>query len=428
MATNMGEDRADISRRVDTRSALRKARLAHVCRKAVLSRFENLTGAAIEFSEGAQLWAFGSTSERFPETVRVSMSDPRAWTEIALNGPVGSGEAYMRGWWQCSDLVALVRLLLVHRSVLENLDGGLARLGKPVLKAWHWLQRNTRKGSRRNIQAHYDLGDAFFELFLDQTLSYSSAIFPTKDSSLEEGSIEKIDRICRKLKLEPGMQVLEIGSGWGALAVHAAQHYGVSVTTITLSDNQKKRTEQRAANAGLTEQIDVRLQDYRDVEGCFDRVISVEMIEAVGNDHLDTYFEQVDKLLAPDGMALIQAITISDQQFDQAVKRVDFIKRYIFPGGFLPSLTRMLSSMTRRTSLRCLDIEDIGFHYARTLELWRESFLDALPTVRAQGYSDVFIRMWEFYLCYCEAAFRERATSTVQMCLTKPDNRTVIGY
>ena len=404
------------------------ARIESLARRGVLASFDRLENACVIVREHGETYRFGATSARFPEPVHVDVADPRAWPEIAFFGALGSGEAFMRGWWSTPQLTDLVRLLLFDRPVLDGLERGLARFAKPLLKLWYRLHRNTRAGSRRNIQAHYDLGDDFFRLFLDPTMSYSSAIFDAPERTLEEASVEKIDRLCRKLDLKPSDHLLEIGSGWGALAVHAARQYGCRVTTVTISDNQFAAARDRVRSNGLADRVDVRLQDYRDIEGHFDKIVSVEMIEAVGHDHLDLYFRRIDELLKPDGLAAIQAITIQDQDYESAKRSVDFIKRYIFPGGFLPSATAMLSSMTKGTQLRLFHLEDIGFHYARTLAAWRDAFQNRLDDVRSLGYSDVFIRMWSFYLSYCEGAFMERAISDVQFVIAKPRNRTPINF
>lgn len=417
-----------IAERIDRRTERQSTSLERIARKGIQNRFSRLQSACVVIRENGASTTFGKTSERFPNPVVLEMLDSRAWPEVALYGALGSGEAYMRGWWHTDQLTDLVRLLLVDREVLDSLGTGLAKLAQPLLRGWHRLQKNSRAGARRNISAHYDLGDDLFRVFLDSTMCYSSGVFTTPETSLYDASVEKMDRLCRKLALSPSDHLLEIGTGWGALAVHAASKYGCRVTSVTISENQYGYARKLVSEASLTDRVSVRLQDYRDIEGTFSKVVSVEMIEAVGYDHLDTYFEQIESLLAHDGLAAIQAITIADQQFGQAVRTVDFIKRYIFPGGFLPSMTVMLDSLTRRTSMRLFHVEDIGFDYARTLELWRERFDARICDVTALGYSDIFARMWEYYLSYCEGGFRERAISTVQMVIAKPGNRTPIQF
>ncbi len=417
-----------IAERAEQRSVRQRSRLEGLARRGIHRTFSRLQSACVVIKEGGESTEFGIASSRFPDPIVLEICDSRAWPEIALYGALGSGEAYMRGWWRTTQLTGLVRALLFDRDVLDNLDSGMTRFAQPVLRAWHKLQKNTKAGARKNISAHYDLGDELFGLFLDSTMCYSSGIFTDEHATLYDASREKMDRLCRKLDLQADDHLLEIGTGWGGLALHAASQFGARVTTVTISENQYRYACNLIAEAGLADRVTVKLQDYRDIEGTYDKVVSVEMIEAVGYDHLDTYFERIDALLAEDGIAALQAITIADQQFAAAVRSVDFIKRYIFPGGFLPSLTTMLDSLTRRTSMRLFHVEDIGFHYARTLELWRGRFENRMADVKALGYSDVFARMWDYYLSYCEGGFRERAISTVQMVIAKPANRTTIQF
>ena len=398
-----------------------------LARRGLLGRLSDIRRGRMVIREDGREHRFGAPSEACPLDVTVDILDPRAWAEIALGGALGAGEAYMRGWWKADDLTAVVRLFLVNRDVLENMDRGPARLLHPAFRFAHWLNRNTRSGSRRNIQAHYDLGDDLFRLFLDDTMMYSAAMFDDEHTTLEQASRNKIRVLCGKLDLAPEHHLLEIGSGWGALAVHAAKEYGCRVTTVTLSDNQLAAARERAEAEGVADRVDVRLCDYRDLQGTWDRIVSVEMLEAVGHEYFETYFRKVDELLADDGLMVLQTITIADQNYEHARRSVDFIKRYIFPGGGLPSVTAMLDIMTRATTLRLYGLEEIGFDYARTLAEWRRRFMAKLPAVRELGYSDVFIRMWEYYLCYCEGGFRERAIGDVQLVLGKPGNRSAVG-
>ena len=353
----------------------------------------------------------------------ISVADPDFYRAVAASGSVGAGEAFIDGQWQCDDLVALVRILVRNRDILDGMEGGLARLGGMVLRAWHALRRNTRDGSRRNIAAHYDLGNDLFSLFLDPSLMYSSAIYADASESLEVAATRKLERICQKLDLSPDDHVVEIGTGWGGFAIHAAARHGCRVTTTTISREQYDLARQRVAEAGLDDRVTVLLEDYRDLTGTYDKLVSIEMIEAIGHQYLDTYFQTVARLLKPEGMALIQAITIEDHRYRQALKSVDYIKRFIFPGSFIPCVSAMLASAGSHTDLRLYNLEDIGPSYALTLRAWRERFLERLTAVRELGYDARFTRMWTFYLAYCEGGFLERSIGDVQMLFTRPGNR-----
>jgi cyclopropane-fatty-acyl-phospholipid synthase len=303
------------------------------------------------------------------------------------------------------------------------MERGLARFAAPARRALHWLNRNTRAGSRRNIEAHYDLGNEFFALFLDESLMYSSAVFEGGGGDLHSAQLAKLDRVCRKLQLRPSDHLVEIGSGWGSLAIHAAREYGCRVTTTTISPAQYALACERIRTAGLADRVEVLLADYRDLRGRYDKVVSIEMIEAVGWQYYETYFAKVSQLLAPDGLALIQSITIADHRYEFARRSVDFIQKYIFPGCTIPSIGALCNAVMRASDLRLFHLEDIGPHYARTLRLWRERFLSRRCDMHALGHSEEFCRLWEFYFSYCEGGFEERAISDVQMLLVKPENR-----
>jgi cyclopropane-fatty-acyl-phospholipid synthase len=391
--------------------------------RAVRARLAGLVHGRVTITDDAEQRCYGKRTERCPLSVNLRVHDPRFWSELAYGGSIGAGEAYMQGYWDTDGLTDLVRILLHNREVLDGMETGLARLTVPLQKALHWFNRNTRTGSRRNIAAHYDLGNDFFRLFLDPTLMYSCAIFERDGMTLEEAQVARLDRICRKLDLTPGDHLLEIGTGWGAMAIHAAKHYGCRVTTTTISRQQYELARERIAEAGLEDRVTLLLEDYRDLDGTFDKLVSIEMIEAVGHQFYDTYFAQCGRLLKQDGLMLLQAITIADQRYESARRSVDFIQRHIFPGSTIPSVTAMQDSVTRATDLRLAHLEDIGPHYATTLRMWRESFFANLEAVRALGYPEEFIRMWEFYLCYCEGGFAERALGDVHMLLAKPGNR-----
>jgi len=350
----------------------------------------------------------------------VRVRDSRFYGAIARRGSLGVAEAYMDGLWETDDLPALIETLTVNASALSSMHGPLTVLSRRLNRLRYFLERNTRSGSRRNIRAHYDLSNEFFAIFLDPSMTYSCAIFENGASTLAEAQLEKIDRACRKLALRPSDHLLEIGTGWGAMAIHAASRYGCRVTTTTISDRQYDLAAQRIHAAGLTDRITLVKQDYRTLTGTFDRLVSIEMIEAVGAENFDAYFRACSRLLKPEGAMLLQSIIIRDQAFAAASKDRDFLKKYIFPGSCLPSVHAMLSSITSVTDLRTWHMEDIGPHYVTTLAQWRAAFLSRLDEVRALGLDDRFIRMWEYYLSYCEGAFRARHVGDVQMLLTKP--------
>ena len=360
-----------------------------------------------------------STGTGAPEAV-LRVRDLSAYRDVALGGAIGAAEAYMQGKWTASDLTALIRVFVANRDALDAMEQGLARIGAPLLRLAHWRHRNTRSQTRRNIHAHYDLGNDLYRLFLDPTMMYSAAIYPRDDSTLEEAAVYKLDLICRRLHLGPDDHLLEIGTGWGGLAVHAARHYGCRVTTTTISRQQRELTLERVREQGLADRIAVLDRDYRELGGEYDKLVSVEMIEAVGLDFLDEYFRVCSARLRPHGRMLLQGIVIADRFYEQARRSVDFIQKYIFPGGALPSLGAIHNAVTRVTDLQLVHLHDIGMDYARTLREWRQRFMSQLHAVRQLGYSEEFIRMWEYYLAYCEGGFLERAISDVQVVLDKP--------
>ena len=392
-------------------------------RKAVFKQLAALQHGKLTVRDSGTEYHFGSSSAELPD-VSVDVLDGSFYREIVTAGSVGAGEAYMLGYWRSQDIVALVRLLLRNRSIVDGMDSAIATCVKNAINRFlHIINRNTVTGSRRNIAAHYDLGNDFFSLFLDKSMMYSAAIFPHAQASVDEAARAKLERICQKLQLMPGDHVLEIGSGWGGFALYAATHYGCRVTTTTISREQHQLTSEKVRKAGLQDRITVMNQDYRTLTGQYDKLVSIEMIEAIGHQYIDKYFEQCSRLLKANGQMLLQAITITDQRYEQAKREVDFIKKYIFPGGFLPSVNAISDAVTRKTDMRFFHLEDIGSHYALTLRHWRQRFLENLQQVKAQGFDEAFNRMWEFYLCYCEAAFLEHAVGTVQIVLTKPGCR-----
>ncbi len=397
--------------------------LERLFRRGLESSLSGLHSGQINLVDGDRSVQFGLVTPDFPVHSVVRVHDPGFYANLALGGSIGAAESYMMGQWSTDDLTGLIRLMVRNRDVLDGMESGLAKLSAPFRRVFHRFRRNDRSGSRKNILAHYDLGNDFYSLFLDESMTYSCGVFPDETSSLHEASITKIDRVCRKLDLHPSDHLVEIGTGWGALSIHAARNYGCRVTTTTISEEQFAFAEKRIAKAGLSEKITVVLLDYRDLEGQFDKLVSVEMIEAVGDEYLDDYFGACSRLLKPEGLMAIQAIVMNDQHYDEYRKGVDFIQRYIFPGSCLPSMKRMLEATSRATDLRLTHMEDITPHYPRTLRAWRERFFERIEEVRALGFSDAFIRMWEFYLCYCEGGFLERYIGDVQLLFAKPLNR-----
>ena len=395
--------------------------LDRVLRRRLLEQLAALRGGEVDLIDHAGSVRVGEAGHGSP--IRLQVHDAGFYRALAGNGSVGAAESYMDGEWDCSDLVGLVRLLVRNRDLLDGMEQGPARLGGLALRGWNALRRNTRGGARRNIAAHYDLGNAFFRLFLSDDLMYSSALYAGTDDTLEAASQRKLARICEKLRLGPDDHVVEIGTGWGGFAVHAARTRGCRVTTTTISREQHALATQRVAEAGLQDRVTVLLSDYRDLQGQYDKLVSIEMIEAIGAQYMPTYFGTLGRLLKPDGLALVQAITIEDHRYQRALRSVDFIKRHIFPGSFIPSIAAMLEAKARSTDLALLQLEDFGPSYARTLHDWRQRFLANREAIRAQGYDERFLRMWEFYLAYCEGGFIERSIGVAQLLMAKPGYR-----
>ncbi len=390
-------------------------------KRLLLDRLQNIKHGELTLKDGEEIHIFGQRDEIFPGSITVNVSDPAFYASVLINGAMGGGQSYIHNHWQCDDLTGMVELFLCNR---EHIDGTGALTRWLFIKPYNVLQRvmrrNTLKGSRRNIEAHYDLGNELFELFLDETMMYSCGIFNNPQATLQEASEAKLACICNKLQLKATDHVLEIGTGWGGFAIYAATHYGCRITTTTISGQQYEYACQRVREAGLEDRITLLLEDYRDLEGSYDKLVSIEMIEAIGHRYFDTYFRKCNRLLRPDGMMLLQSITISDQRYPAARNSIDFIQRYIFPGGCLPCLSVLSDSVARMTDMRVLHMEDIGLHYATTLRHWKHRFRANLDRVRQLGYPEHFIRMWEYYLSYCEGGFRQGAIGTAQLLLTKP--------
>jgi cyclopropane-fatty-acyl-phospholipid synthase len=370
--------------------------------------------------EKNQSYQIGQSSKGVSLQATIYVHHPRFYTSTVFGGSIGSAEAYMAGLWSTSHLTDVIRLVILNQQMMEKMDKGWSWLSDPVHKLYHYFRRNTLKGSKKNIVAHYDLGNDFYRLFLDETLTYSCGIFEYENCTLEAASIAKYDRICKKLQLHPEDHVIEIGGGWGGFSMHAAKNYGCLVTTTTISDEQYALAEKRISTSGLSHRIKLLCRDYRHLSGKYDKLVSIEMIEAVGHQYLDTFFRVCSRLLKDNGMMLLQAITIVDQVFDAHKRSVDFIKRYIFPGSCIPSIQSIMNSIARKTDLKLFHLEDITPHYVRTLAEWRKLFFERIDDVHKMGFSETFVRMWEYYFCYCEGGFAERYIGDVQMLLTKP--------
>ena len=394
-------------------------------RSMILKHLGTMQRGQLVIKENGEKTVYGDQSDNVELVAELTIVNIDTYSALALNGVIGAGESYMEGHWTSPDLVKVIRFFVINMQTLDAMDGErtwLSRMGMWLLDR---VNRNTIARAQKNISAHYDLGNDFFSLFLDQTMMYSSAVFADEKISLYEASNAKLETICQQLKLNADDHLVEIGTGWGGMAIYAAQNYGCRVTTTTISQEQFDFATQRVNDLGLNDQVTVLMQDYRKLTGRYDKLVSIEMIEAVGRQYFSEYFSRCADLLKPDGLMLIQAITIADQRYDQATKAVDFIQRYIFPGGCLPSVNIIGHHVASNTDMMIISLSDIGRDYAITLERWREQFLEKLETVRSQGFDERFIRMWEYYLCYCEGGFRERVISTAQIVMAKPDYRAV---
>ncbi|HET7417179.1 MAG TPA: cyclopropane-fatty-acyl-phospholipid synthase family protein [Solirubrobacterales bacterium] len=381
---------------------------------AVLGR---VSSGRIDVVEGARERSYGPADADLRATVTIN--DPAAWRD-PLHGSVGLGEGYVDGRWETDDLVALIQIAARELRQMDGLRGAVARPRGLWHRVRHLVPENTRAGARSNISAHYDLGNDLFASFLDERMMYSCAYFPDEATNLEGAQLAKLDRICDQLRLGPENHLLEIGTGWGGMAIHAARRSGCRVTTTTISREQYALARQRVRDAGLQDQVTVLLQDYRDLEGRYDRLVSVEMIEAVGWQYFDDYFRRCDQLLADDGLMLLQAITIDDRIYELEKAAKSFANTHVFPGGCLPSQGMIAGCVERVTSMRQVWIDDITGHYPPTLAAWRERFFAAWERLRSRGYDERFRRLWDFYLSSSEAGFRERRIGDVQALFAKP--------
>ena len=395
----------------------------NLARRFMLRVLSHIEVGSLSIHDGDNRYHFGQAGVPGEPQAEILVHNPAAFGKVLTGGTIAAGEAYIAGDWSSPDLTAVTRLFSANMDSIDAMEAGQHWYTRLALKLAHAINRNTHRGSRRNISAHYDLGNDFFRLFLDSTMMYSAALFERAETTLEKAAVDKLDEICRRLELRRGEHLLEIGTGWGGMAIHAATHYGCKVTTTTISRKQYEFARARVRELGLQDRITLLLKDYRALSGQYDKLVSIEMIEAVGHDFYSSYFQCCSRLLNDHGKMVIQAITIPDGRYEQARRSVDFIKRYIFPGGCLPSLEIIARHLARDTDMQMVHLRDITADYASTLAHWRQRFMQRLDEVRALGFDRRFICMWEFYLCYCEGGFRERIIGTTQMAFAKPGYR-----
>lgn len=385
-----------------------------------LSRLEYGQLTLVErFSESdpAEQMTFGAGDGIRAEIV---VSNPNFYWRILRGGSIGGAESYIENEWDSSDLTAVIELVAANQSWLDRIEAQTGLVKRLATKIGHWLNRNTVKQAKQNILAHYDLGNDLYQTFLDKEMLYSSGCYDSPTDTLEQAQINKMERLCQQLQLSSSDHVVEIGTGWGGMAIYMARHYGCKVTTTTISDAQYDYACQRVTEQGLGHLITVLKEDYRRLTGQFDKLVSIEMIEAVGQRYLPSYLRHCQALLKPGGIMALQAITIADQRVDYYAHNVDFIQKYIFPGGFLPSVTYLAQSLTKQTDFVIRQLHDFGLDYAATLKAWRARFEHALPQITALGYPPEFIRLWRFYFCYCEGGFMARSISVVHLTMTRP--------
>ncbi|WP_411358320.1 class I SAM-dependent methyltransferase [Pseudidiomarina salilacus] len=391
-------------------------------RRAVLRLLQELREGFVTLRENGEVVGhFGNELSEL--RAEINVLKPSFYRKLLFGGSIASGETFINQEWETPDLTSVIQLFARNLPALDAFEAKFSWLLMPYQKFQHWRRRNHKQQAKENISAHYDLGNDLYEAFLDPAMQYSSAVYPTADADLTAAQQYKLKRLCDSLELKPTDHLIEIGTGWGGLALYAAQHYGCRVTTTTISKEQFKHAQQKVADAGLSDRVTLLLEDYRDLEGQYDKLISVEMIEAVGRQFMPTYFQTCSRLLKPNGKMALQAITIADQRMKSYAYSVDFIQQHVFPGGFLPSLTMITEMFTKHTDMVVRQVHDIGFDYAKTLRDWRLKFNAAHPQLQQAGYDDRFGRLWNFYLSYCEGGFLERTCSAVQLVATKPAAR-----
>ena len=368
--------------------------------------------------QGHTIARFGDPEDTLKATIDIQSIE--AYRHLLFGGSIAAGETYMDGLWETPDLTSVIRIFARNLPFLDAWENKFKWLTMPLHKVQHFTRRNHATQAKKNIEAHYDLGNKLYTRFLDETMMYSSAIYPDPHTSLADAQHYKLRALCNKLQLKETDHLLEIGTGWGGMAIFAAKYYGCRVTTTTISEEQYAYAQAWVEKEGLTDKITLLKNDYRDLTGKYDKLVSVEMIEAVGKKYLGNFFQKCSSLLKDDGIMALQSITIDDRRFDSYADSVDFIQKYIFPGGFLPSQLVISDHLKRYSDLMVRDLQDIGLDYAKTLDDWYEGFISAKEALMADGYDERFARMWTYYLKYCEGGFLERAISAVQLVITKP--------
>ena len=392
-------------------------------KKIVFNQLHKITKGSLTLKDASSSYTFGD-QKNIKLHAEIIIHNPRFYRFVVFGGSIGCSEAYMSDYWSSPNLTNVIRLFAINPQLTDELESKFNILLKPFFRVIHRLNKNSQRNSKRNISAHYDLSNNFFKLFLDESMMYSSAIFKTRNQALKAASLNKLDIICKKLNLKPTDHVVEIGSGWGGFAIFAAENYGCKVTTTTISQQQFSYTIDLINKKKLGKKITLLFEDYRNLEGKYDKLVSIEMIEAVGHHYYHEYFKKINTLLKPDGIALIQAITIRDQRYSQALQNVDFIQKNIFPGSCIPSIEIIQKNLTKETDMIISDLENINHHYAKTLNLWKKAFNKNQNKIIKLGFDERFIRMWNFYFSYCEGGFAERAINDFHILMSKPLNRT----
>lgn len=404
---------AQIKGRLMDKNNHQSTQSARLSKKVFFKLLNGITHGTIKVNDVNGSYVFGNENEKNDSIASITINNPKAYKAILVGGSVGAGASYIAGDWDTDDLQKLIEIIIKNDSLFNNIESPIARLFNLIRTIHYKLKFNSIRRAKENILAHYDLGNDFFKLILDTSMMYSCALYKPSEISLEEASIKKIQAICTALQLKPSDHILEIGTGWGGFACFAAQEYGCKVTTTTISEKQYLYVKDKINQLNLNHQIELLKEDYRTLSGQYDKVVSIEMIEAVGHKYFDTFFHQCHQLLKPEGLFFIQAIVINDQAYEAAKNEVDFIKKYIFPGGCLPSVCSISQSIASQTTLQLLSFEDIGHHYVSTLNDWHKKLLANKQEICAQGFPESFIRTWEFYFCYCAAGFQTNYISDI---------------